>query len=105
MIAFVEYPVNTTLVYPMEREAIFRCRLESGDRVDNWLINGSDFLNFIADLSPSLNFLSGNGTITYTLSITVAPEHNGTQVACVATVNGTLMVSPNATLTIIVGMH
>ena len=94
--------MNMTLIYPVETVATFRCRLESGDNID-WLINGSNPRRFI-DLKPSLNFHSDNGTIVDTLSITVTPEHNGTQVACVATVDGAPVVSPNATLTIIIGL-
>lgn len=94
--------MNTTLIYPLQTSATFRCRLESGDRVD-WLINGSEYIQFI-DLKPLLSLLSDNGTIIQILSITVTPEHNGTQVACVATVNDVFVVSPNATLTIITGL-
>ena len=93
--------MNTTLIYPMETVATFRCRLESGDDAD-WLINGSKPRRFI-DLNPSINLADDNGTIVDTLSITVTPEHNGTQVACVATVDGVSVVSPNATLTITIG--
>lgn len=91
-----------TLTYPLETVATFRCRLESGADAD-WLINGSTPRRFI-DLNPSMNLASDNGTIVDTLSITVTPEYNGTQVACVATVDGDPVVSPNATLTIMIGL-
>jgi hypothetical protein len=101
-IAFAEYPMNTTLIYPMETVATFRCRLESGAAA-NWLINGSMPRHFI-HLEPLLKFNNENGTVVDTLSITVTPEHNHTKIACVATIDGIPVVSPNATLTIVVGM-
>ena len=88
-------------MYPTETKATFRCRLDSG-AVFDWLINGSSRRNFV-DLNPLFGVTTDNGTIIDTLTITVMPEHNGTQVACVATVNGTMVISPNATLTIIIG--
>ena len=91
--------MNTTLIYPVETVATFRCRLESGAEVD-WLINGSETIKFAADLNPSLRFLLENGTIVNTLSITVTPEHNNTKVSCVGTVDGAPVVSPNVTITI-----
>ena len=100
--AFVEYPMNTTLIYPMETTATFRCCHESRGRLD-WLINGSDFRQF-PDLNPSLGFLRDNGTVVEMLSIIVTPEHNSTKIACVAMVDGAPVVSPNATLTIILGL-
>ena len=101
-IVFAEYPMNVTLTYPSETVATFRCRLESGDDAD-WLINGSNPRHFF-DLNPSMNLAMDNGTIVDLLSITVTPEHNDTQVACVATVDGASVASPNATLIIIIGL-
>jgi hypothetical protein len=94
--------MNITLMYPMETLATFRCRLEPGAGV-NWLINGSMPRHFTL-LEPLIGFNNENGTVVDTLSITVTPEHNHTKIACVATIDGIPVVSPNATLTIVIGM-
>ena len=97
--------MNMTLTYPSEKMATFRCRYEPRATISNWLINGSDYLSF-ADLTMhfTLMFETINGTIAQILSITVTPELNGTQVACVATVDGAPVMSPNATLTVMIGL-
>ena len=94
--------MNINLAYPSEMVAKFRCRHESGARVD-WLINGSDAWNFV-DLDVTIRRVRDNGTIVDKLSITVTPEHNGTQVACKAMINGATEMSPTATLTVITGL-
>ena len=102
LVAFTEYPLNMTLTYPLETVATFRCRHESGAKVD-WLINGSDTRNFV-ELDVTLRFVNDNGTLVDSISITVTPEHSGTQVACEAMIDGVSEVSPTATLTVIIGL-
>ena len=97
-VAFAEYPSNLSLTYPLETVAAFQCRHESGARVD-WQINGSYSWNFV-DLDITTRHGRDNGTILNTISITVTPEHNGTQVACEVSNNEGSEVSPNATLTV-----
>ena len=94
--------MNVTLTYTSETVATFSC-YGPGARISTWLINGSDYMDFV-DLHFMLTFEPLNGTVAQTLSITVTPELNGTQIACVATVDGVSVVSPNATLTIIIGL-
>ena len=84
--------------------AVFRCRHQSTEAFYNWLINGIPAGQFSDIITSSTN---GNGTPVYTLTIPATLEYNGTEVVCVAFIDGSPLVSertPPVMLTIVGGM-
>ena len=82
------YPTNITLLLVSEDEGIFKCRHHSLDRDIIWRVNGSTVRHFANIILPGS--ISENGSLIDTLTIPARPEYNGTEVVCLASIDGSM---------------
>ena len=84
-VEFAEYPSNLTLVMESGGEAMFRCRHQSALATITWNINGTP-----VEMFPEINEASENenGIRIDAVKIPTNPEHNMTEVVCIAIFRG-----------------
>ena len=100
---FVESPSNVTVIAGSEEGAVFRCSHMSSNAFINWKI---DNLTVNSVNYPDVTDRSSieNGVLVSLLMVPATLRYNGSQVVCVAFVNGNRMSTPPATLTVIAGL-
>ena len=100
---FAEYPMNISLPIGFEIKAVFRCRHQSSGAFIVWIVNTSQAVHFLPDITTG--FVRDNDTTVHTLTIPARSEYSGTEVVCRASFDKfPTEVTPPVTLTIIAGL-